>query len=122
MALPKIWTKIENENASRILIFPLFLYTVMISRLLRTLIKAPIILPESHSSLYFPHRRKKMPTRPGINFDGMLHIEQYYGKRGISERGRYQHTHAIMEERKQKPLQSVHHKVDTLLVGNIMLI
>ena len=66
MILPKVLTKLENVNASCILVVPLFATRSWISRPLRILIKTPTLLPKSHFSLYFPFRRKKMPIRPNF--------------------------------------------------------
>ena len=64
--ISKILTKIEAEMATGVLIFPLFRTQSWLTRRLRLLIHEPLLLPKSNTSLYFPCRRKTMPTLPNV--------------------------------------------------------
>ena len=58
--------EIEAEIATWVLIVPLFTTQSWFTRLLRLLIYEPLLLPKSNTSLYFPCRRKTMPTLPKV--------------------------------------------------------
>ena len=62
--ISKVLSKIEAEMATGILIVPLFTTQSWFTRLLRLLIHEPLLLPKSNTSLYFPCRRKTIPTLP----------------------------------------------------------
>ena len=64
--ISKVLSKIEAEMATGVLIVPLFTTQSWFTRLLRLLIHEPLLLPKSNTSLYFPYRRKIMPTLPNV--------------------------------------------------------
>ena len=64
--IPKALSKIEAEMATEVLIVPLFTTQSWFTRHLRLLVHEPLLLPKSNTSLYFPCRRKTMPTLPNV--------------------------------------------------------
>ena len=64
--ISKVLSKIEAEIATGVLIVPLFTTQSWFTRLLRLLIHEPLLLPKSNTYLYFPYRRKIMPTLPNV--------------------------------------------------------
>ena len=62
----KVLSKIEAEMATGVLIVPLFTTQSWFTRLLRLLIHEPLLFLKSKTALYFPCRRKTMPTLPNV--------------------------------------------------------
>ena len=62
--IAQVINKIELDNATGILIVPLFTTQPWFTRLLRILISEPLLLPKSQNCLYFPYRTKKQPNLP----------------------------------------------------------
>ena len=52
--IPQVINKIELESATGILVVPLFTKQPWFTRLLRILTNEPLLLPKSHTCLYFP--------------------------------------------------------------------
>ena len=60
--IPQVINKIELESATGILVVPLFTTQPWFTRLLRILTSEPLLLPKSHTCLYFPHRLRNPPN------------------------------------------------------------
>ena len=66
--ISKVLSKIEAEmaNGNRGANCSSIYNPGLVQRLLRLLIHEPLLLPKSNTSLYFPYRRKIMPTLPNV--------------------------------------------------------
>ena len=64
--ISKVLSKIEAEMATGVLIVPLFTTQSWCTQLLRLLVHEPLLFPKSNTPLYFPCRRKTMPTLPNV--------------------------------------------------------
>ena len=60
--IPQVINKIELESGTGILVVPLFTGQHWFTRLLRILTSEPLLLPKSHTCLYFPHRLRNPPN------------------------------------------------------------
>ena len=64
--IPQVINKIELESATGILVVPLFTTQPWFTRLLRILTSEPLLLPKSHTCLYFPYRLRNPPNIPNF--------------------------------------------------------
>ena len=64
--IPQVINKIELESATGILAVPLFTTQPWFTRLLRILTSEPLLLPKSHTCLYFPYRLRNPPNIPNF--------------------------------------------------------
>ena len=64
--IPQIINKIEAESATGILVVPLFTTQHWFSRLLRIPTSEPLLLPKSHTCLYFTYRLRNSQNIPNF--------------------------------------------------------
>ena len=64
--IPQVINKIELESATDISVVPLFTAQPWFTRFLRILTREPLLLPKSHTCLYFPYGLRNPPNIPNF--------------------------------------------------------
>ena len=82
--IPQVINKIELESATGILVVPLFTTQPWFTRLLRILTSEPLLLPKSHTCLYFPYRLRNPPNISNFRLIACHVSGKKYRQKGIS--------------------------------------
>ena len=82
--IPQVINKIELESATGILAVPLFTTQPWFTRLLRILTSEPLLLPKSHTCLYFPYRLRNPPNISNFRLIACHVSGKKYRQKGIS--------------------------------------
>ena len=82
--IPQVINKIELESATVILVVPYFTTKPWFTRLLRILTSKPLLLPKSHTCLYFPYRLRNPSNIPNFRLIACYVSGKKYRQKGIS--------------------------------------